>query len=109
MPPKAPVNPYTRPSRELIVLPLGASACMPDYSDEELEWLKAVDYFRRTRQLRFPTAVDLLRLAKALGYRLVEAPDQSKISPPRDRRIKHKPRKRNRKLKPREHKNKGPQ
>jgi hypothetical protein len=39
-----------------------------DYSDDELELIKAVDRWRRDHPGRFPTCCDVLQIAKALGY-----------------------------------------
>ena len=40
-----------------------------DYTDEETEWLRTVERWKKVNRVRFPSAVDLLRLAKAMGYR----------------------------------------
>jgi len=42
-----------------------------DYSEEERQWLVAVDRWRRKTGRKFPSACDLLALAVALGYRKV--------------------------------------
>lgn len=38
------------------------------YTAEELEWLRAVDAYRRNRRRNFPTACEYLALLKSLGY-----------------------------------------
>lgn len=40
-----------------------------EYADDELELLKAMERFKRENGVRFPTFTDVLRVAKALGYR----------------------------------------
>lgn len=47
-----------------------------EYSDEEREWLQAVDAYRRKHKKTFPTCSELLALAKSLGYRKVAEPGQ---------------------------------
>lgn len=45
-----------------------------DYSDEEVEFLKAVDQYRREHKKSYLTCVEILAVAKSLGYRKVENP-----------------------------------
>lgn len=75
-------------SRE-IALPLAKTNCMPDFTDEEREWIAAVERYRNERNIRYPTAVDLLRLAHAIGYRKVQPADETKLklAPLADKRI----------------------
>ncbi len=40
-----------------------------DYTQEELEFLKAVDAYKRTQNRPFPTWCEILAVAKSLGYR----------------------------------------
>ncbi len=59
-------------------LPPGANAvCVgADYSDEERQFLLAVERFKRTRRRPFPTWKEiLLHVVKALGYRRPDFPD----------------------------------
>ena len=45
-----------------------------NYSDEEREFLVALDRWRRATGVKFPHATDILAIAVALGYRKVEPP-----------------------------------
>jgi hypothetical protein len=49
------------------------ATCERDYDDAELEFLKAVDRYRREKRRPYPTSCELLRIAVALGYRKVAA------------------------------------
>lgn len=42
-----------------------------EYSDEETEFIRAMDAFKRKHRKPFPTFVDVLRVAQSLGYRRV--------------------------------------
>lgn len=42
-----------------------------EYTADELEFIKAVDKFRRERKRPYPTATELLGVARQLGYRKV--------------------------------------
>jgi hypothetical protein len=44
-----------------------------EYDAEAVALLKAMDRFKRERQVPFPTFVDVLNVLKSLGYRKVEA------------------------------------
>lgn len=50
-----------------------------NYTADEVQFLQAIDRFRRQTGRKFLSAVDHLRVALALGYRLPEQPD----TPPR--------------------------
>jgi hypothetical protein len=41
------------------------------YTAEEIEYLKAVDAWKKLHRVRFPSNIDLLNIAKSLGYRRV--------------------------------------
>jgi hypothetical protein len=45
----------------------------PDYADEETEFIKAMDRFKREKRKPFPTWSEVLAVLKALGYRKVSA------------------------------------
>ncbi len=38
------------------------------YSDDETEFLMAVDAYKREKNIKFPTLVELLNILKSLGY-----------------------------------------
>jgi hypothetical protein len=58
-----------RPERRRRVDPV---TCERNYTSEELEFLKAMEQFRRITQ--FPTCRQVLQIAYQLGYRKVAAP-----------------------------------
>lgn len=45
------------------------------YSDEEAEFLRAMERYRRERKRPFPTCIEVLAVARSLGYRRVAEPD----------------------------------
>jgi hypothetical protein len=51
-----------------------------DYTDDELEFLRAVDRLKRT--CRFPSCRDILRLIATLGYRKVATGEAGKDGGP---------------------------
>lgn len=50
------------------------ATCEREYTVEELEFLKAVDRYKREKRRPFPTACEMLKIAVALGYRRVVEP-----------------------------------
>lgn len=51
-----------------------------DYTDEQIEWLKAVEAYKRTKQKPCPSWPEILAIAKSLGYqKIAEATDLPKI------------------------------
>jgi len=50
------------------------------YSDEEVEFMKAMDRYKRLKQRPFPTWHEVLRVFRALGYRKVAAPPERPLS-----------------------------
>lgn len=40
-----------------------------DYTDEETEWLAAVEKYKTEKRRPFPSMTELLELFKSLGYR----------------------------------------
>lgn len=48
----------------------GESNVGSDYSPAEVDFLRAVEQFKQRARVRYPSAVDLLRLAVRMGYRL---------------------------------------
>ena len=45
-----------------------------DYDADEVEFLRAVTRYQREWKRKFLTFVDVLRIARSLGYRKVESP-----------------------------------
>jgi hypothetical protein len=52
-----------------------------NYTDEEREFLQAMDRYKRMRQRPFPTWREVLRVFKQLGYRKVAAAEAEKKPP----------------------------
>lgn len=48
------------------------TTCERDYSNEEIEFMHAIDHFKRTTGESFPTCQDVLDVITNLGYRKVE-------------------------------------
>jgi hypothetical protein len=51
---------------------IALSGSDPEYTPEEIEWILAVEKFRKRERVYYPSSVDLLRLARSMGYRKVE-------------------------------------
>ncbi len=50
------------------------TTCERDYNDEEIDFMKAMDLYKRCNRRPFPTWSEVLEVLRALGYRLVEKP-----------------------------------
>jgi hypothetical protein len=50
------------------------TTCERDYTDEEINFMKAMDQYKRANRRPFPTWSEVLEVVRALGYRLTEAP-----------------------------------
>ena len=50
------------------------TTCERDYSDDEIEFMKAMDDYKRKSGRQFPTWSEVLEVMRSLGYRKVEAP-----------------------------------
>lgn len=50
------------------------TTCERDYNDEEIEFMKAMDLYKRCNRRPFPTWSEVLEVLYALGYRRVEKP-----------------------------------
>src|SRR5712691_3461685 len=48
------------------------TTCERDYSDEEIQFMKAMDQYKRDNRRPFPTWSEVLEVLFALGYRKVE-------------------------------------
>jgi hypothetical protein len=49
------------------------TTCERDYTDEEIDFMKAMDQYKRANRRPFPTWSEVLEVLRALGYRKVEA------------------------------------
>src|SRR5438132_8022445 len=50
------------------------TTCERDYSVEEIEFMKAMDQYKRDNRRPFPTWSEVLEVLRALGYRKVADP-----------------------------------
>jgi len=50
------------------------TTCERDYSDDEIEFMKAMDDYKRRAGRQFPTWSEVLEVLWSLGYRKVEEP-----------------------------------
>ena len=63
------------------------TTCERDYSNEEIEFMKAMDQYKRENRRPFPTWSEVLEVMRALGYRKVaeqsQMPGLSTSMPPK--------------------------
>lgn len=59
-----------RRSRRRLVDP---ATCDRDYGPEELEFMQAIDHYKRTSGRMFPTCSEVLEVVRSLGYQRVAA------------------------------------
>lgn len=52
------------------------TTCERDYSDEEIEFMKSMDDYKRQSGRQFPTWSEVLEVMRSLGYRKVAEPTQ---------------------------------
>jgi hypothetical protein len=52
------------------------TTCERDYSDDEIEFMKAMDEYKRKSGRQFPTWSEVLEVVRCLGYRCVEEPTE---------------------------------
>ena len=50
------------------------TTCERDYTDDEIEFMKAMDQYKRDNRRPFPTWSEVLEVLRALGYRKVADP-----------------------------------
>ena len=50
------------------------TTCERDYSDDETEFMKAMDRYKRDNRRPFPTWSEVLEVLRAMGYRKVADP-----------------------------------
>jgi hypothetical protein len=53
------------------------TTCERDYTDEEVEFMRAMDDYKRRSGRQFPTWSEVLEVIRDLGYRKTAAPMQS--------------------------------
>ena len=49
------------------------TTCERDYGPEEIEFMQALDYYKRTNGRMFPTCSEVLQVLRSLGYERVAA------------------------------------
>lgn len=49
------------------------TTCEKDYSEEEIDFMKAMDQYKRANRRPFPTWSEVLEVLRSMGYRKVEA------------------------------------
>ena len=52
------------------------TTCERDYSDQEIEFMRAMDEYKRKSGRQFPTWSEVLEVLRYLGYRQVEKPKE---------------------------------
>src|SRR3954447_18818446 len=52
------------------------TTCERDYNDDEIDFMKAMDLYKRANRRPFPTWSEVLEVLHALGYRKVEKATQ---------------------------------
>ena len=52
------------------------TTCERDYTDDEIEFMKAMDQYKRENRRPFPTWSEVLEVLRALGYRKTAEPTQ---------------------------------
>ncbi len=52
------------------------TTCERDYSEDEIEFMKAMDEYKRKSGRQFPTWSEVLEVVRCLGYRCVEEPTE---------------------------------
>ena len=50
------------------------TTCERDYNDDEIEFMKAMDQYKRDNRRPFPTWSEVLEVLRAIGYRKVAEP-----------------------------------
>ena len=58
-----------RPSRRRLVDP---TTCERDYQPDELEFMQAMEQYKRTSGRQFPTCSEVLEVVRSLGYSRAE-------------------------------------
>lgn len=53
------------------------TTCERDYTDEEIEFMRAMDLYKRKSGRQFPTWSEVLEVLHHLGYRKVEEPSEN--------------------------------
>lgn len=57
------------------------TTCERDYNDEEIEFMHALDAYKRTAGRMFPTCSEILEVIRGLGYRRLTPEEIAKLGP----------------------------
>jgi hypothetical protein len=57
------------------------TTCERDYSDDEVEFMNAIEQYKRTSGRMFPTCSEMLEVVRSLGYSKSGAPVAAAIEP----------------------------
>ena len=52
------------------------TTCERDYSDQEIEFMRAMDDYKRRSARQFPTWSEVLEVLRSLGYRQIAEPSE---------------------------------
>ena len=52
------------------------TTCERDYNNDEIEFMKAMDQYKRANRRPFPTRSEVLEVLRSLGYRKTEEPTE---------------------------------
>ncbi len=55
------------------------TTCERDYSDDEIEFMTAMDDYKRRSARQFPTWSEVLEVIRSLGYRKIAEPTEIKL------------------------------
>ena len=55
------------------------TTCERDYTDSEVEFMHALDEYKRTSGRMFPTCSEVLEVLLKLGYQKIESPHPTKV------------------------------
>jgi len=55
------------------------TTCERDYSEDELEFMRAVDEYKRKNRRMFPTCSELLEVLRDLGYQKISSTAEEKL------------------------------
>lgn len=56
------------------------TTCERDYSGDEVEFMRALEQYKRTSGRMFPTCSEILEVVRGLGYVRVATPSQAEIA-----------------------------
>ena len=57
------------------------TTCEREYSDREVEFMQAMDEYKRASGRMFPTCSEILEVITRLGYRQIESPEATMYEP----------------------------